>query len=151
MLRIGNKSALSRDRRKEQFQRIAMKTRSGRVFMRQFACSSCWQNFLYMKFPIRITSCENHIASDDGIPDPQFLKNVEQNYATINEFIFVVKLWMDFSPWATMYFSMFSAATLMHAHRGVSIKLLFRYHLFTSAEQTESLGINLHLVDSCFI
>lgn len=55
-----------------------------------------------MKFPIRIAVCENHIPSDDGIPDPQLLKNVEQNYATINEFIFAVKLCMDFSPCATM-------------------------------------------------
>lgn len=48
-------------------------------------------------------------SSNDRIPDPKCLKNDEQNYATINEFILVVKLWVDFTQdqCATMWISMF--------------------------------------------
>lgn len=45
---------------------------------------------------------------------------------------------------------MFSATALMRAYRDISTKLFFRYHLSPEAEQTESLEINLHLVDTWF-
>lgn len=35
--------------------------------------------------------------SDAGLPDLKCLKNVEQNYVIINEFISLVNLWMDFT------------------------------------------------------
>lgn len=129
MLRIWNKRIRGFwffQRKQTIFQRIVVKTRSDR--------ESLWDSLLqllFTAFPIHEIPSKNYDlgkhSSDDGLPAPKCLKNVEPHCTTINEFIFVVKPWVDFTPeqCATMCFSLFSAAALIHAYRGISMKLLF--------------------------
>lgn len=91
-------SAEDGERGKEQFQRTVAKARSGN---RESLRDSLLQ-LLFTVFPIHEIPSKNYglwkHPSDEGLPDPKCLKNVEQNYAIINEFIFVVKLWVNFTP-----------------------------------------------------